>query len=59
VLKPGAAHIMLVGVAQTLKVGDVLSLQIVLRQAGTLDLQVPVLPLGATSPVEQHHNHGN
>jgi hypothetical protein len=31
----------------------------VLRQAGTLDLQVPVLPLGATGPVEQHHNHGN
>jgi copper(I)-binding protein len=59
VLKPGAAHIMLVGVTRTLKVGDVLPLQIVFRQAGTLDLQVPVVRLGATGPAEQHHNHGN
>lgn len=58
-LKPGAAHIMLVGVIQTLKVGDLLPLQIVFRQAGALDMQVPVLPLGATGPIEQHHNHGN
>jgi copper(I)-binding protein len=59
VLKPGAAHIMLLGVTRTLKVGDVLPLQIVFRQAGTFDMKVPVLPLGATGPIEQHHNHGN
>jgi copper(I)-binding protein len=49
-LKPGGTHIMLVGTRADLKVGDVLPLRLTLRRAGSVDIAVPILPLGAPDP---------
>lgn len=57
VMRPGGIHIMLSGVAQDTKVGSLLPVTMVFRDAGTLDLQVPVIPLGAAEPAETHMTH--
>ena len=57
ILKPGAIHIMLTGLSGALQPGDQLPVTMVLREAGSLDLDVPVLPLGAKDPEVSHGGH--
>ena len=57
VLKPGAIHIMLTGLSGALQPGDQLPVTMVFREAGSLDLDVPVLPLGAKDPAVSHGGH--
>jgi len=57
-LKPGGYHIMLMGLKQPVKVGDAVPLTLVFEGADkkrqTLDLQVPVRPLGAGAAPSGH-----
>ena len=57
-LKPGGYHIMLMGLKQPVKVGDAVPLTLVFEGADkkrqTLDLQVPVRPLGAGASPSGH-----
>lgn len=57
VMRPGSLHIMMTGVSKDTKVGDLLPVTMVFRDAGSLDLKVPVVPLGAGDPAEQHVKH--
>ena len=57
ILKPGAIHIMLSGLSGALQPGDVLPVTMVFREAGALELNVPVLPLGAKDPEVSHGGH--
>ena len=57
ILKPGAIHIMLTGLSGALQPGDQLPVTMVFREAGSLDLDVPVLPLGAKDPAVSHGGH--
>ena len=59
VMRPGGYHIMLAGVSGALKPGNTLPVQIILRDAGTFDLDVPILPLTAGSPSMKHAGHGS
>jgi hypothetical protein len=57
-LKPGGYHIMLMGLKQPVKVGEAVPLTLVFEGADkkrqTLDLQVPVRPLGAGAAPPGH-----
>jgi len=57
-LKPGGYHIMLMDLKQPVKVGDAVPLTLVFEGADkkrqTLDLQVPVRPLGASAAPPGH-----
>jgi copper(I)-binding protein len=57
ILKPGAIHIMLTGLSGALQPGDQLPVTMVFREAGSLELDVPVLPLGAKDPAVSHGGH--
>lgn len=57
VMRPGGIHIMMSGVMKDTKVGSLLPVTMVFRDAGSLDLEVPVLPLGAGEPAEKHMKH--
>lgn len=57
VMRPGGIHIMLSGVTKDTKVGSLLPVTMVFRDAGSLDLEVPVVPLGAGEPAEKHVKH--
>ena len=57
ILKPGSIHIMLTGLSGALQPGDQLPVTLVFREAGSLDLVVPVLPLGASDPEVSHGGH--
>ena len=57
ILKPGAIHIMLTGLSGALQPGDQLPVTMVFREAGSLELDVPVLPLGAKDPEVSHGGH--
>ena len=41
----------------TREVGDLLPVKMVFQDAGSLDFEVPVVPLGAGDPTEQHVKH--
>lgn len=56
-LKPGTMHIMLTGLSGALQPGDQLPVTMVFREAGSLDFDVPVLPIGAKDPVVTHGGH--
>jgi len=43
-LQPGGHHVMLTDLTVTLNAGDSVELQLVFRQAGTVSIQVPVVP---------------
>lgn len=57
VMRPGGIHIMMMGVSKDAKVGDLLPVKMVFRDAGSLDFEVPVVPLGAGDPAETHVKH--
>jgi copper(I)-binding protein len=57
VMRPGGIHIMMTGVSRNTKVGDLLPVKMVFRDAGTLDFEVPVVPFGAGDPAESHVKH--
>ncbi len=46
-LKPGAYHVMLVGLKRPLKKGEHVALTLAFEKAGKLDINVPVLAIGA------------
>jgi copper(I)-binding protein len=58
VMRPGGIHIMMTGITSALKPGDMLPVRMVFREAGTLDFDVPVLPLNAGDPTIKHSGHG-
>ena len=57
VMRPGGIHIMVTGVSKNTKVGDLMPVKMVFRDAGSLDFEVPVVPLGAGDPAEKHVKH--
>lgn len=57
VMRPGGMHIMMMGIAPDMKVGSLLPVKMVFRDAGSLDFEVPVVPLGAGDPAEKHLKH--
>jgi copper(I)-binding protein len=57
VMRPGGLHIMMVGVSAETKVGGLLPVKMVFRDAGSLDFEVPVVPLDAGDPAERHVKH--
>lgn len=54
IMQPGAMHIMLTGLTGALQPGDQLPVTMVFREAGKLEFDVPVLPLGAKDPAVSH-----
>lgn len=57
VMRPGGMHIMMTWVSADMKVGSLLPVTMVFRDAGSLDFEVPVVPLGASDPAERHLKH--
>lgn len=57
IMKPGSMHIMLSGLTGALQPGDQLPVTMVFREAGKLEFDVPVLPLGADDPAVSHGGH--
>ena len=57
-MEPGGPHLMLVGLAAPLKEGEALSLTLRFEKAGELTLELPVAPIGASTPTSQAHDHG-
>jgi copper(I)-binding protein len=45
VLQPGGYHIMMMNLTRHLTVGDVIHVQLVFKRAGTISVDVPVVPL--------------
>jgi copper(I)-binding protein len=59
VMQPGGMHIMMTGLSGALVPGSVLPVQMIFRDAGVLDFEVPILPLGAGNPETVHSGHGS
>lgn len=59
VMRPGGLHIMLTGLSADLKPGLSLPVRMVFQEAGSLDLEVPILPLSAPDPSVKHSGHGD
>lgn len=57
ILKPGSMHIMLTGLSAALEPGTSLPVEMVFREAGKLEIDVPVLPIGAKDPAVSHGGH--
>ncbi|MFN0195076.1 MAG: copper chaperone PCu(A)C [Aestuariivirga sp.] len=57
VMRPGSIHIMLTGISGAVVPGGMLPVSMFFRDAGTLDFEVPVLPLGAKDPTVKHKGH--
>lgn len=47
VMQPGSIHIMMTGLSGALTPGSKLPVRMIFRDAGALDFEVPILPLGA------------
>lgn len=59
VLKPGGDHIMLVGLKQPLKEGELVKLTLVFEKAGAIDIEATVEPIGAAGPHGMDHQPGH
>jgi copper(I)-binding protein len=59
VMRPGGIHIMMTGLSGALEPGSTLPVRMIFRDAGALDFEVPVLPLGAADPAAEHKGHGS
>lgn len=58
-LAPGGLHIMLIGLNAPLMEGDSFPLTLIFERAGDVEIEVPVLTVGAQSPASMHmNNHG-
>ena len=49
-LAPGGMHLMLIGLAKPLKIGDVVTVTLQFERAGRVKAQLRVRPLGSTGP---------
>ncbi len=54
-LKPGSFHIMLMGLKQPLKQGEMVPLTLEFEQAGPLEVELMVQPIGAEMPMGDDH----
>jgi periplasmic copper chaperone A len=59
VLKPGGDHIMLMGLRQPLKEGELVKLTLVFEKAGAIDIEATVEPIGAAGPHGMDHQPGH
>jgi copper(I)-binding protein len=57
VMRPGGIHIMMSGLSGALTPGSFLPLRMIFRDNGTLELEVPVLPLNSEDPAIKHLGH--
>lgn len=57
-LEPGGLHLMLVDLARPLRAGERVPVTLVLERAGTLSVEVEVLPLRAPSSAAGRHDAG-
>ena len=58
VFKPGGMHMMLVGLKGPLKEGETIRITLEFRQAGRLDVDLPVGRVGAMHSPAMQHEHG-
>jgi len=56
-MRPGAIHVMLVGLNGSFAPGNIVPVQLSFRDAGLFDIDVPIHPLGIT-PAVDHSSHG-
>jgi len=54
-LRPGGAHVMLVGLTEALRPGATLPLTLTFERAGRVEVQVAVQAAGAAGPAAHHH----
>lgn len=59
VMQPGGIHIMMTELSGVLEPGSMLPVKMIFRDAGMLDFEVPVLPLGAGDPTVEHNGHSS
>ena len=57
VMRPGAMHIMLTKVSAERTAEGNLPVTMVFRDAGTMEFEVPVVPLSSADPAETHQKH--
>lgn len=55
-MKPGATHVMMMGLARPIAEGDDLTLTLVFEKAGSLTVPVEVAPIGAAAPGARHED---
>ncbi len=58
VMRPGGFHVMLTGLSESVTPGEMLPIRMFFREAGMLELNIPVLTEAAPDPVETHTAHG-
>ncbi|WP_068318302.1 copper chaperone PCu(A)C [Polycladidibacter hongkongensis] len=56
-LKPGSYHIMFMGLNAPLKQGEMLDVTLQFEKAGSAELKIPVMKMGAKSGAHHHHGH--
>lgn len=59
VMQPGGIHIMITGFSGVLSPGNLLPVEMIFRDAGVLEFEVPVLPFGSGDPATVHAGHGS
>lgn len=60
VLRPGGLHVMLMGLRAPLVKGQKFALTLTFEKAGAIEVDVPVLGVGATAPLRDHgENNGD
>lgn len=57
VMRPGSLHIMLSGLSKSIMPGDLLPVRMFFREAGMLELSIPILTETAADPIEKHTAH--
>lgn len=57
VMRPGAMHIMLTKVSAERTAAGKLPVTMVFQEAGTMEFEVPIVPLGSADPAETHQKH--
>ena len=56
-LRPGGAHVMMVGLSQPIRAGMTVPLTLTFERAGAVQVQVAVQAAGASGPGAAHHAH--
>lgn len=56
-MRPGDAHMMLVGLTAPLKEGDTVPVTLTFESAGSVTVDFIVAPIGADAPADGHHAH--
>jgi periplasmic copper chaperone A len=59
VLEPGGPHVMLMGLGRKLVAGDTLPLSLTFEHAGTIEVQVPIQGMGASTTHGDHQRPTN